>query len=226
MSQHDFSIANQTASSARSDINNGLQALASNNSGTSAPSTTYANMFWYDVTNNILKIRDETDSSWINVAYINQSTGVTSILDDTNVVSSGGSTTGLLGDQNASVWNTGTGTTESLVSPAKLAGAIATYFNANSAGYNQSWVNVTGSRAGSTAYENTTSRPIQVVIQSARGTSVQASTNSSTWVTIVTVMGVPNSFRNVVSFIVPVGHYYRITGDNTYPVFENWAELR
>ena len=120
MSQHDFSIANQTASSARSDINNGLQALASNNSGTSAPSTTYPNMFWYDTTNNILKMRDETDSSWIDVAYMNQSTGVTSILDNTPVVTSGGATTGLIGDQASSAWLTGTSTTESLFSPAKL----------------------------------------------------------------------------------------------------------
>ena len=226
MPQHHFSIAHQTASSARSDINTGLQALASNNSGSSAPSTTYANMFWYDVTNNILKIRDETNSSWIDVIYINQSTGVTSILNDTLLVSSGGSTTGLLGDQTQSIWNTGTGTTESLVSPAKIANAISTYFTANSLGYGQTWQNVTGSRAGSTSYENTTARPIQVVIQSARGTSVQLSTNSSTWVNVVTVMGAPNSYRNVVSFVVPVGHYYRITGDSTYPVFENWAELR
>ncbi len=226
MSQHDFSIANQTSLSARTDINNGLQALASNSSGTSAPSTTYANMFWYDVTNNILKIRDETDSSWIDVIYINQSTGVTSILDNTLLVSSGGSTTGLLGDQNASVWNTGTGTTESLVSPAKLANAISTYFNANSIGYGQSWVNVSGSRSPNTSYENTTSRPIQVVIQSARAVPVQVSSNGSTWVNVATRMGEPNNYRNMVSFIVPINHYYKISGATNYPVFESWAELR
>ncbi len=124
MSQHDFSIANQTASNARSDINNGLQALASNNSGASAPSTTYANMFWYDTTNNILKMRDETNSSWINVAYINQSTNLTSIIDNTPVVTTGGSTVGLLGDQLQSAWNTGTSTTESLISPLKMKNAI------------------------------------------------------------------------------------------------------
>ena len=124
MSQHDFSIANQTASSARSDINNGLQALASNNSGASAPSTTYANMFWYDTNNNILKMRNEANSAWIDVVYINQSTGVTSILDNTNLVTSSGSVAGLLGDQLSSTWNTGTGTTESLISPAKLKGAV------------------------------------------------------------------------------------------------------
>ena len=142
MSQHDFSIANQTASNARSDINNGLQALASNNSGSSAPSTTYANMFWYDTTNNLLKMRDETDSTWIDVIYINQSTGVISILNDTNLVTSGGSTTGLLGDQLASAWNTGTGTTESLISPAKLKGAVD---NLTVSSPIKAWANINGS---------------------------------------------------------------------------------
>ena len=221
MSQHDFSIANQTASSARSDINNGLQALASNNSGTSAPSTTYANMFWYDVTNNILKIRDETDSSWIDVIYLNQSTGVASILNDTLLVTSSGSTTGLLGDQSSSIWNTGTGTTESLVSPAKLTDAISTYFNANSVGYSQTWQSLGGSRSASTSYQNTTSRPIQVAITSSSAGDVQVSTNGSTWVTIQNDMGIPGSSRNTIAFIVPINHYYKSTSN-----FEHWAELR
>ena len=221
MSQHDFSIANQTASNARSDINNGLQALASNNSGSNAPSTTYANMFWYDTTNNILKIRDETDSSWIDVIYINQSTGVTSILNDTLLVTSGGSTTGLLGDQSASIWNTGTGTTESLVSPAKLADAISTYFNANSVGYGQTWQNLGGSRSANTSYRNTTSRPIQVAITASHGGSVQVSTNGSTWVIIQNAMGIFGQSRNTIGFIVPINHYYKITSN-----FEHWAELR
>lgn len=124
MSQHDFTIANQTASSARSDINNGLQALVSNNSGASAPSTTYANMWWYDTGSNLLKIRNEGDSAWINVAYVNQSTNKFEILDDTKVVTASGSQAGLLGDQTTATWQAGTGTTESLVSPAKVLAAI------------------------------------------------------------------------------------------------------
>jgi len=72
MSQHDFSIANQTASSARSDINNALQALASNNSGGSSPSTTYANMLWYNTTSNILYLRNEGNTAWIEVANVDQ----------------------------------------------------------------------------------------------------------------------------------------------------------
>jgi len=72
MSQHDLDIANQTASSARSDINSALKALGSNNSGPSAPPTTYANMMWYDTTDNILKIRSEADDAWINIGYLDQ----------------------------------------------------------------------------------------------------------------------------------------------------------
>lgn len=74
MSQHDFNIANQTASNARADINNALGAIATNNSGTTQPSVTYANQWWYDSSSNILKIRSEADDAWINVGYLDQST--------------------------------------------------------------------------------------------------------------------------------------------------------
>ena len=124
MSQHDFTIANQTASSARSDINDALQALASNNSGASAPTTTYANMWWYETDTNLLKQRNENDTGWINVAYVNQSTNKFEILDDTKVVTTSGTQVGILGDQATATWETGTGTTESLVSPSKVAAAI------------------------------------------------------------------------------------------------------
>lgn len=124
MSQHDFIINNQTANAARLDINAGLQALASNNSGDDAPTTTYANMWWYETDTNLLKIRNEDDNAWINVAYVNQSTSKFEILDDTKVVTTSGTEVGILGDQASSTWTTGTSTTESLVSPAKIKAAI------------------------------------------------------------------------------------------------------
>lgn len=124
MSQNDFVIANQAASSARADINGALQALASCSSGSTAPSTTYANMLWYDTNTNILKIRSEADDAWISVNYLNQSANTSNILDDTQVVNTGGTQTGLLGDQTQSVWTAGSGTTESLISPAKLKGVL------------------------------------------------------------------------------------------------------
>ena len=221
MSQHDFVIDNQTANSARLDINSGLQALASNNSGNSAPTTTYANMWWYETDSNLLKIRNENDSAWINVAYVDQSNSVYSVLDDTKLVNTSGAQTGLLGGQLQSAWNAGTGTTESLVSPAQIADAISTYFTANSIGYGQTWQSVGGSRSASTSYQNTTSRPIQVAITASTQGQVQVSTNSSTWVTIQNAMGIYGQSRNTIAFIVPVNHYYKITG-----TFEHWAELR
>jgi len=74
MSQHDLVIANQGFPAFRSDLNSGLQALGSLQSGTTAPTTTYANMFWYDTTNNILKIRNEDNDAWISLIELNQTT--------------------------------------------------------------------------------------------------------------------------------------------------------
>lgn len=124
MSQHDFDVGNQTAPAFRTDLNNALQALASLSSGATAPSSTFANMLWYDTTNNILKMRAEADDAWINIAYLDQSFDAFRILDDTQVVNTSGTQTGLLGDQSTATWETGTGTTESLVSPAKVKAAI------------------------------------------------------------------------------------------------------
>lgn len=124
MSQNDLVISNQTFPATRADITSALQALGSNNSGPSAPSTTYANMMWYDTTSNILKIRAEANDAWINIGYLDQSLDTFKILDDTAVATTGGATTGLIGDQSTATWQAGTGTTESLVSPAKVLAAI------------------------------------------------------------------------------------------------------
>ena len=72
MSQHDFEIANQGFPSFRSDLNSGLQALASNSAGATAPSTTYAYQMWYDSTTNLLKMRNADDDAWITLAYFDQ----------------------------------------------------------------------------------------------------------------------------------------------------------
>ena len=125
MAQHDYNIANATAAVVRADINSALSAIATNNSGSSAPSTTFASQWWYDTSANILKIRNEADSAWLNVAYLSGSEW--SVLDDTKVVNTSGTQTGLLGDQVESTWLTGTSTIESLISPAKLK-AAATEF--------------------------------------------------------------------------------------------------
>lgn len=72
MSQNDFVIDNQSAPSARADINSALQALASTSSGATAPTTTYANQLWYDTANDLLKMRNEANSAWITLGTVDQ----------------------------------------------------------------------------------------------------------------------------------------------------------
>jgi hypothetical protein len=74
MAQHDYVIANDTAANVRADINNALAAVVSNNSGATAPATTYANEWWYDTATDTLKIRAEANDAWISVALLNQTT--------------------------------------------------------------------------------------------------------------------------------------------------------
>jgi hypothetical protein len=198
MSQHDFDIANQTAASARSDINNALQALASLSSGDTAPSTTYANMLWYETDTNILKMRNEANSDWINVGYLDQGSSAFRILDDTQVMNTGGTQTGLLGDQATATWEAGSGTTDG-----------------------QTWQSV--SRSGGVTYQNTTGKPIMVAVEDNQGnySPYQVSTDGSNWVTIGRIGA--NS-QHSFSFIVPNGHYYRNANSGITP--EVWAELR
>jgi len=73
LSQHDLTIANQGFPAFRSDLNDALQALGSMQSGTSAPATTFANMLWYDTTNNIVKMRNEDNDAWISLFTLDQS---------------------------------------------------------------------------------------------------------------------------------------------------------
>ena len=72
MAQHDMNIANQGFPATRADLNNALQALVSNSSGTSAPSTTFANQWWYDTTNNKMYLRNEANNAWIEVFTLDQ----------------------------------------------------------------------------------------------------------------------------------------------------------
>ena len=67
MAQHDYDIANQTAPNFRADLNLLLGAIVSNNSGATAPSTTFANMFWYDTTAGVMKQRNENNSAWVTL---------------------------------------------------------------------------------------------------------------------------------------------------------------
>jgi hypothetical protein len=98
MAQHDYIIANQSGAAFRSDLNNGLAAIVSQNSGAAQPSTTYAYQWWADTTAGLLKLRNAANNAWItigtladaNLGLLAQSGGTLTgalLLDDSGTVS-------------------------------------------------------------------------------------------------------------------------------------------
>lgn len=75
MATHDYVIDNQSAPAFRADLNLVLQAIVTNNSASTAPAVTYANMFWYETDTNTLWKRNEGNSGWISVGVFDETAG-------------------------------------------------------------------------------------------------------------------------------------------------------
>jgi len=67
---HDYVIANGTGAAVRSDLNDALAAIVSQNSNATAPATTYAYQWWADTTTGLLKIRNAANSAWVTVGTL------------------------------------------------------------------------------------------------------------------------------------------------------------
>ena len=67
MAQHDYVIDNATGANVRADLNNVLQAIATNNSGSSDPSTTVASQFFADTNAGIMKLRNTSNNGFVNL---------------------------------------------------------------------------------------------------------------------------------------------------------------
>ena len=70
MATHDYVIANGTGAAVRSDLNDALAAIVSNNSSATAPATTYAYQWWPDTTTGLLKQRNAANSAWITIGTL------------------------------------------------------------------------------------------------------------------------------------------------------------
>ena len=224
MSQHDMNIANDIAPLVRADMNNALVALVTQSSGSSAPSTTYANMIWYDTGNNILKMRNEADDAWIDLFYLDQAADALRVLQNTLVTNTSGTQIGILGQQVESNWLSGTSTTESLVSPAKIKAAFDEF--GGGIGVGQTWQDMSGSRTSNTAYQNTTGRPIQISVgwSLSNTAEIKVSSDGTTYVT-VTYTSYSSDYHDVAPIIIPDDHYYKLEGTGTITI-GRWAELR
>jgi hypothetical protein len=75
MAQSNYNIPNDSAPAVRAQLNSVFQSIATNNSGSAAPSTTFAHQWWYDTTTNILKQRNAADSAWIDIGTFDQTGG-------------------------------------------------------------------------------------------------------------------------------------------------------
>lgn len=134
MAIHDYVIDNQSAPAFRSDLNGALQAIVTQNSSATAPTTTYANMIWYDTAANQLKKRNEANSAWITLGTIDE--GLSTFTPSGSPPS-----------QVQATWDTGTSTTESLISPAKLDAKVRSELNATGSApvyACRAWVNFNG----------------------------------------------------------------------------------
>ena len=85
MAQHDYVIANGTGAAVRSDLNNALAAIVSNNSGSTAPATTYAYQWWADTSAGTLKLRNGTNDNWIVIQELDG----TMLMEDGSAASPG-----------------------------------------------------------------------------------------------------------------------------------------
>ena len=70
MATHDYNLANATGAAFRSDLNNALAAVASNNSNATDPATTFAYQWYVDTGDSTLKIRNAANNAYVNVSAV------------------------------------------------------------------------------------------------------------------------------------------------------------
>lgn len=70
MATHDYVLDNASGAAFRTDLNNALAAIQSNNSNNSSPATTVAYQWWADTTNGVLKIRNSANNDWVELLQL------------------------------------------------------------------------------------------------------------------------------------------------------------
>ena len=86
MATHDYVISNQGFPAFRSDLNDVLSAIVSNNSSASSPATTYAYQMWYETDTNYWYMRNADNDAWIQLALFDQTTDTVNFIDSSSTV--------------------------------------------------------------------------------------------------------------------------------------------
>ena len=193
MTQSSLQIGDVDATTALNDVNVAYAALATLSTGATAPSSPFPNQLWYDTTASVLKQRNNANTAWLVFR-----SAIGAPADSSN------SDFAIAPDAAAR---------RDLVQ-AKLDALAAL----PRLGEGQTWQNVKASRSSGTTYQNTTGKPIMVAIQADGDTrEPQVSSDGVTFVDLG-----DHNFAANISFVVPAGHYYRLSGGS----IEYWAELR
>ena len=204
MANHDYNIANATAAQVRADINNALLAIVSTNSGSSQPSTMFANQLWYDTTNNQLKMRNEANNAWIVLLESDQTNARVNIITDdiqaatsggTDVKNSSGTTILSLTVPTQSTAETGTETTQ-VMTPLRVKQSI----EANS-------IQTISAGTGISVATSGTTRTITNAVSAGNGISVSGATVS-----------LKNSFMANTGSAISTGSTTSYTNNTGYPV--------
>lgn len=86
MAQHDYIIANQGFPAFRADLNTGLSAIVTNNSGTSAPGTKYTGMIFADTnTTNKIIFKYYNGTAFVSVFEVATNAATASIPSTVNI---------------------------------------------------------------------------------------------------------------------------------------------
>ena len=235
--------ANLSGIQLRTQASEMLTALSTLNSGNLEPVNPSANMLWLDTTKNILKIRDKTNTAWLDFASVNDKV-IAAEADDSAKLG------GLAADKYAKKEDIPQAATEKKAGIVKLKNSITgnlsdtavsekaakEYMDKNaSIGIGQTWQDVTSQRHTGVTYTNTTGRPIFI--------SVYMNSNvpggSSAVEIFVDDKLIGGQYAGIISgitvffsacAIVPFGSTYSAktsrTQDFSYQDASRWLELR
>lgn len=226
--------ANLSGIQLRTQASEMLTALSTLNSGNLEPANPSAGMLWLDTTKNILKIRDKTNTAWLDFAGVNDKIIAASAADSAKLG-------GLAADKyakkddipaapqaatetKAGIVKLKNSITGSLADTAVSEKAAKEYMDKNaSIGIGQTWQDVTAQRQYGVVYTNTTRRPIMVYIKTVGGSGVIVSLEVN-GIEVATGGYAQGIGQDGINVIVPPNATYKLTGNDTG--FGKWAELR
>lgn len=229
--------ANLSGIQLRTQASEMLTALSTLNSGNLEPASPSAGMLWLDTTKNILKIRDKTNTAWLDFAGVNDKVIAASAADSEKLG-------GLAADKFAKKEDIPQAATETKAGIVKLKNSITgslsdTAVSENAVkeyvsksaglGIGQSWQDVAAQRQIGVTYTNTTGKPIALAVTLQAGgiggeADIKLSVNGEI-VCFQYISGANSSPALSALWIILPGDTYSLTAQSSGNLIR-WLELR